>query len=50
MQLFQKAIDVPHEYREHSQLFYPEGDDFVLFDGFDEGALKLFQGSFVLLF
>jgi hypothetical protein len=27
-----------------------EGDDFVFFDGIDEGALKLFQGSFVLLF
>ena len=49
--LSQNGINVPHERMstEHMELRHPEGDDFVLSDGFEGGELKFFQGSFVLI-
>lgn len=36
-----------YEHRGHMKLRHPEVDGFMLSDGFDGGALKLFQGSLV---
>jgi len=38
MQFSQKGIDELRKYQEHMEMRYPDGD-FVLSDGFDEGAL-----------
>lgn len=38
MQFSQKGIDELRKYQEHMEMRHPEGD-FVLSDGFDEGAL-----------
>jgi hypothetical protein len=38
MQFSQKGIDELRKYQEHIEMCHPEGD-FVLSDGFDEGAL-----------
>lgn len=38
MQFSQKGIDELRKYQEHMEMWHPEGD-FVVSDGFDEGAL-----------
>jgi hypothetical protein len=38
MQFSQEGIDELRKYQEHMEMRHPEGD-FVLSDGFDEGAL-----------
>ncbi len=49
MQLFHRcAAQIPRTYGTAPS--WLEGDDFVLFDGFNEGALKLFQGCLNLVF
>jgi serine/threonine-protein kinase ULK/ATG1 len=47
MQFSQEGIDELRKYQEHMEMRHPEGD-FVLSDGFDEGALGLLsQGGLV---
>jgi hypothetical protein len=49
MQLFhRRAAQIPRTYGTAPSRL--EGDDFVLLDGFDEGAPKLFQGCLDLVF
>jgi hypothetical protein len=49
MQFSQEGIDELRKYQEHMEMRHPEGD-FVLSDGFDEGALGLSQGGLVEVF
>jgi hypothetical protein len=44
MQFSQEGIDELRKYQEHMEMRHPEGD-FVLSDGFDEGALGSSQGG-----
>jgi serine/threonine-protein kinase ULK2 len=46
MQFSQEGIDELRKYQEHMEMRHPEGD-FVLSDGFDEGALGSSQGRLV---
>lgn len=49
MQFSQEGIDELRKYQEHMEMRHPEGD-FVLSDGFDEGALGSFQEDLVKAF
>jgi serine/threonine-protein kinase ULK/ATG1 len=49
MQFSQEGIDELRKYQEHMEMRHPEGD-FVLSDGFDEGALGSSQGGLVEVF
>jgi len=49
MQFSQEGIDELRKYQEHMEMRHPEGD-FVVSDGFDEGALESPQGGLVEVF
>lgn len=49
MQFSQEGIDELRKYQEHIEMRHPEGD-FVLSDGFDEGALDSSQGGLAEVF